>query len=34
MWVTWLGWLPTAFTDAEIKHFEDAVVADAWLHGR
>ncbi len=34
MWVTWLGWLPTAFTDAEIKHFEDAAAADAWLHGR
>ena len=34
MWVTWLGWLPSAFTDAEIKHFEDAAAADAWLQGR
>ena len=34
MWVTWLGWLPTAFTDAEIKQFEDAAGADAWLQGR
>ena len=34
MWVTWLGWLPTAFTDAEIEHFEDAAVANTWLHGR
>jgi hypothetical protein len=34
MWVTWLGWLPSAFTDAEIKHFEDTTSADTWLHGR
>ncbi len=34
IWVTWLGWLPTAFTDAEIKHFEDATAADIWLQGR
>ncbi|MHB8743134.1 MAG: SpoIIAA family protein [Sulfuricaulis sp.] len=31
VWVTWLGWLPTAFADAEIKHFEDAAKANAWL---
>ncbi|MHB8535726.1 MAG: SpoIIAA family protein [Sulfuricaulis sp.] len=33
-WVSWLGWLPAAFTDAEIRHFEDAVAASNWLHGR
>lgn len=33
MWVSWLGWLPSAFTDAEIRHFEDAATADAWLQG-
>jgi len=32
-WVTWLGWLPAAFTDAEIEHFEDLDAANAWLHG-
>ena len=34
LWATWLGWLPSAFTDAEIKHFEDTTTADAWLHDR
>ena len=34
MWATWLGWLPSAFTDAEIKHFENPAAADTWLHGR
>jgi len=33
LWVTWLGWLPSAFTDAEIRHFEDTAAANAWLHG-
>ncbi len=33
VWATWLGWLPAAFTDAEIKHFEDAVAASVWLQG-
>ena len=33
-WVSWLGWLPAAFTDAEIERFEDAAVAKNWLHGR
>jgi hypothetical protein len=33
-WVSWLGWLPAAFTDAEIEHFEDAAAALAWLRGR
>jgi hypothetical protein len=31
--VTWLGWLPSAFTDAEIKHFDDLSAAATWLHG-
>lgn len=31
MWITWLGWLPTAFTDAEIRNFEDAAAANVWL---
>jgi hypothetical protein len=33
-WVTWLGWLPAAFTDAEIEHFENAAAAATWLQGR
>jgi hypothetical protein len=33
LWATWLGWLPSAFTDAEIRHFEDAAAANAWLQG-
>jgi len=33
-WVSWLGWLPAAFTDAEIEHFEDAAAANNWLQGR
>ena len=33
MWVTWLGWLPAAFTDAEIEHFEDAAAAGARPQG-
>ncbi len=32
-WVTWLGWLPAAFTDAEVEQFEDMEAANAWLHG-
>jgi len=34
IWVTWLGWLPSAFTDAEIKHFDDLSAAAVWLQGR
>lgn len=33
-WVSWLGWLPAAFTDAEIEQFEDAAAAIDWLQGR
>lgn len=33
LWATWLGWLPSAFTDADIRHFEDANAASAWLQG-
>ena len=34
VWATWLGWLPAAFTDAEIRHFDDASAASTWLQGR
>jgi len=34
IWATWLGWLPSAFTDAEIRHFEEANAASTWLQGR
>lgn len=30
-WVPWLGWLTGAFTDADIRHFENAANAEAWL---
>ena len=33
-WISWLGWLPAAFTDAEIEHFDDASSALAWLRRR
>jgi len=31
MWITWLGWLPSAFTDADIRNFENFVDAESWL---
>jgi hypothetical protein len=34
LWATWLGWLPNAFANAEIKHFEDAAAADTWLRSK
>ena len=34
LWATWLGWLPSAFTDADIKHFEDVAAAEDWLRDR
>lgn len=32
-WLSWSGWLGTAFTDAEVQFFEDPAVAKLWLHG-
>lgn len=32
-WVSWAGWLGTAFTEAEVQFFEDAAVANMWIHG-
>jgi sulfite exporter TauE/SafE len=31
VWITWLGWLPSAFTDAEIRNFGNLADAEAWL---
>ena len=31
IWITWLGWLPSAFTDAEIRNFENLADAETWL---
>jgi len=30
-WVPWLAWVGAAFTDAEVRHFEDSGLARAWL---
>lgn len=30
-WMTWASWINAAFTDAEVRIFEDATAADAWL---
>jgi hypothetical protein len=32
-WLSWVSWLGAAFTQAEVKMFEDAGAAGAWLHG-
>ena len=32
-WISWAGWLGTAFTDAEVQFFEDPGKADSWVHG-
>jgi hypothetical protein len=32
-WASWAGWLGTAFTDAEVQIFEDAAIANMWIHG-
>lgn len=32
-WVSWAGWLATAFTDAEVQLFEEAAAAARWLQG-
>jgi len=31
-WVTWLAWVGAAFTDAEVRVFEDDASALAWLN--
>lgn len=31
-WVSWLSWLSSAFTDADLKVFADADEASVWLH--
>jgi len=31
-WIPWLAWIGTAFTDAEVRHFEDSRLAMAWLN--
>jgi len=33
-WKSWLGWLGTAFTDAEVGSFMDLGAAEAWARGR
>lgn len=30
-WLSWLGWLATAFTDAQIETFPESADAQAWL---
>ena len=30
-WVTWLAWVSTTFTDAEVRIFDDSNLALAWL---
>lgn len=32
-WISWSGWLGTAFTDAEVQFFENPGEADSWVHG-
>lgn len=31
-WVPWLAWIGTAFTDAEVRQFENSGLALAWLN--
>lgn len=33
-WKSWLGWLGTAFTDAQVGSFTDPGPAEAWARGR
>ena len=33
-WTQWLGWLGTAFTDADTETFSDPAAAEAWARGR
>ena len=30
-WLTWIGWLSTAFTDADVETFDNPTDAEAWL---
>lgn len=30
-WLTWIGWLSAAFTDAEVETFEEPADAEHWL---
>ena len=30
-WLTWIGWLSTAFTDADVETFGNPTDAEAWL---
>jgi hypothetical protein len=32
-WISWTSWLGAAFTDAEVRIFEKAAEANAWVHG-
>ena len=32
-WTTWMSWLNSAFTDAEMRIFADETEASAWAHG-
>ena len=33
-WVPWLAWVGAAFTDAEVRIFEDGKLALAWLNNK
>ncbi len=32
-WTTWMGWLNSAFTDAQMQIFSDETEASTWAHG-
>ena len=33
-WANWLAWVSAAFTDAEVRIFEDPKQAQAWVKGK
>ncbi|MFQ5994972.1 MAG: STAS/SEC14 domain-containing protein [Acidiferrobacterales bacterium] len=33
-WTSWASWLGTAFTDAEVRFFDDTTAAADWIHDR
>mgnify|MGYP000218061403 CR=1 FL=1 len=33
-WTTWMGWLNSAFTDAQLQIFSDIDEANDWAHGK